>query len=152
MAPTSNWTNRKNHGPTGAKEKQMKIPSWLQDVADELVEKAVGTEEAADRLVELVDTLVPLEAIPVVGETLEALSDIVIQRQVSMARDAWLEAQDAEARAARRAIREPFQKAAKRRRIVRGHVLGPGRLPNGARLALTRMAAERRSEGTASNR
>ena len=95
----------------------------IQRVADDLAEAAVGTDEAADRLLAIADALIPLDDIPVVGGALEELSDLLLEHAVDVARQAWLDAQDEERRRERieRRQSDPFRKAADRpmRRAVR---------------------------------
>lgn len=90
----------------------IQIPAWLQAAADELAEAAVGTPEAAERLIALADVLLPLELVPVVGEYLEVASDALLRVGVEKARAAWEEAQQEEARKARVEARAPFLAAA----------------------------------------
>jgi len=95
----------------------------IQRVADDLAEAAVGTDEAADRLLAIADALIPLDDIPVVGGALEELSDLLLEHAVDVARQAWLDAQDEEERRNRIAERQadPFRRAADQpgRRAVR---------------------------------
>ena len=49
----------------------MNVPKWMQTLADELAEAAVGTPEAAEALIALGDVLLPLERVPGIGPVLE---------------------------------------------------------------------------------
>jgi len=109
----------------------MNVPKWMQTLADELAEAAVGTPEAAEALIALGDVLLPLERVPGIGPVLEVGSDIALRLVVEWARDAWVSAQDEDSRKARLEERDPFVRAAEGRmaagrRLRRARVLGFG--------------------------